>query len=300
MQPSRDHFAPSPAQPSPGPLHLEMRNPAGRSYAQRERTTARQRASIPGHSSATRSASQDPGPCGSQRGSPDCHPQSGSAVRKHCCSWALPWRTRRQRQCEGSSPPRSVAMNAKRPAKFFSCNGAAMQTEAMPGAACRETMRKNAGQMLRPNSDPVIHHLNGSAFGIGRKDADDEALVMTLGSAQGVLGVADEINKNLQHFMFVQHQRRNRSHLRFEPYFMPIQSRLIDLNGILHELRNFNTFLEARDLRVTLLHRHDLIDVLDILAKLAQLTQQKLLVLLQRARRHLQIFRNALAPGVRG
>ncbi len=206
----------------------------------------------------------------------------------------------RHGKSEGGALAGPVAVDGERAAEFFGGQGAAVQAETMAVPASREAMGKDAGQMLGTNADAIVDDLDGDRFLLRRKDADGQTFVMPFGSAEGVLGVANEVDEDLEDPVLVQRDRWHRSDLGFETNLVTIERGGIDLNGVLDELTNLDRLLNARDLRVALLHGNDLIDVLDVFAELAQLAKEKLIFFLEGAGCGFDIFGNTLAFGVGG
>ncbi len=107
-----------------------------------------------------------------------------------------------QYECEGGAFSRAVAVDGECSAKLLGGKGAAMQSKSMAVLAGREPVRKNPGQVLFGDADPVVDHGDVEPAAGGR-GADGQPLVGMRRSLAGLLCVADQIDEDLQNLVAV-------------------------------------------------------------------------------------------------
>src|ERR1700733_7886623 len=99
-----------------------------------------------------------------------------------------------------------AARHAHRAAELLRGESPAVQAEAVSVHAGREAVREQAGHVFRRYADAVVDDAYAYA-GRRRFDAQRDELVGSAGFVARVLGVAHEIDQNLQNLVFVDGDR---------------------------------------------------------------------------------------------
>src|ERR1043165_1890745 len=144
---------------------------------------------------------------------------------------ALAW----QLQREGCTLAHTVAMSRQRSTHFLSRQHATMQAKAMAAFLCSKSVTEDAGQVLRRNTDAIIDHDNFNSIA-PVANTERELSVYALGTLARVLGVANQVDENLQHLVLFD---RDRWHvLNFFANFniVPIQTTYVHVQGIFDQI----------------------------------------------------------------
>jgi len=116
-------------------------------------------------------------------------------------SWLTPGATAaRQREHECGAFAEALAVSHEASAHFLGGIGAAVQAEALAGLLGDEANLENPREVFLGNSHAVVRHLDPHLIVLSDGDAQGEtAALRPLG--EGVFGVGDEIDENLQNLV---------------------------------------------------------------------------------------------------
>ncbi len=92
-------------------------------------------------------------------------------------------------------------MNGQIPAEFHGCQRTAVQTKAVAVLAGAESVRENARQIVRDNSDAIINHADLDAFGRRAFYLHEHLFVRAAAFIAGVLGVGEQVDEDLQNLV---------------------------------------------------------------------------------------------------
>src|ERR1700736_3981785 len=107
----------------------------------------------------------------------------------------------RQIEREGCTMTAAGALHPQSAAHFPRCQRAAVQSETMTVFLRGKPMIEDLSQVLRLNADSIVADGNPHAVGPIR-DAHYHLLVLPVRRFAGIFSIAQEIYKNLQHFVF--------------------------------------------------------------------------------------------------
>ena len=128
----------------------------------------------------------------------------------------------------------------------------------------RKPVRENPGQVLRRNADAIVGDDNVDKTLVQGGNGDDEFLVDALNVVQSIFGVANQIDKNLQHLMPVDADRRHCRKTPLDLDAVALKRADVHGNGVLYQPIGLEIFKNAANLGVVLLHRNYFLNVLDI------------------------------------
>ena len=162
----------------------------------------------------------------------------------------------------------AVALGAQCPAELLRRERAAVQAEAMAGLAGREAVAEQPAHVLRRDADAVVDDAICAPLPGSRLDAERQQLVLAPGLVAGVLGVADQVDEDLQHLVLVDGDRRNVAELAAQRHAVARRTRPT-FSRRLSSTRSatLTVSVDAAELRVALLHRHGVLDVLEVVAQ---------------------------------
>src|SRR6516165_10390700 len=141
-----------------------------------------------------------------------------------------------------------------------------MEAKTVPAFTRGETVRENPSQVFRWNADAIVGDDNVDKTFVRGGDGDDEFLVGALNVVQSVLGVANQIDENLQYLMAVDADRWHGREPPFDLDAVALERADIHGNGVLHQPISLEILKNAADFGVALLHRNYFLNVLDITA----------------------------------
>ena len=170
----------------------------------------------------------------------------------------------RQFEDEGGSLVQTATTRHQRSPQILSGQSAAVQAKTMTVLLGGEPMGKNAGQIFRRNAGAIVGHFPADpALALGA-DADRDAPVSFFALGAGALGVLQEIDENLQDFMFVNEKGRRFFKVANDLNPVGMKSGLIHFDGRFHDFGWLDQFKDADPMGIGLLHGHNFIDVLDV------------------------------------
>src|SRR5881396_3848148 len=95
----------------------------------------------------------------------------------------------------------ALAVGRESATHFFSGVGPAMQPKAVAILLGRKTVVEDSGEVLRLNPDTIVDDADLDPVGGGHSYTDDQPPGAVGLVVHGILGVAEEINENLQHLV---------------------------------------------------------------------------------------------------
>ena len=125
--------------------------------------------------------------------------------------------SRRGWQFEGEDGPfgQAVAVCAEQSAHFAGGIGAAVEAKTVAVLAGGESVRENSGQVLGRDADAVVGDRDLDLVVSVHGNGDGNAAVRGAEFVDGVFGVADQVDQDLEDLVFVhQDGRHRRSHCR--------------------------------------------------------------------------------------
>src|SRR5580658_2225286 len=179
-------------------------------------------------------------------------------------------RGERQREREGCPCARTCALGAQRSTQFLGRQRTAVQPEAMTVFARGEAMTEDTVEILRRDTDAGVADGDDDLVCV-EPYADRHALLGAAGFVTRILGVADDVYQDLQDLVLVDGYRRHLLEVAHQRDAMATEGAGVHPQAILDQSTNIDDVSQTAAARVTLLHRHDLFDVLDIAAQLRQL-----------------------------
>ncbi len=160
-----------------------------------------------------------------------------------------------------------------------------------------KTMIENAEQVFGWDTDAIIDDRDfDPATGVG--EADGKELVRAGRGVAGLFGVAQEVNEDLEDFMFLDKHRGQDLELPNETDVVAVQGIAAHAQAVFNEGGEVQEFRDAGGDGVALLHRDNLLDVVDILPKGSQFENHRFLVGEQVFRKQGEVSGQSLAFGV--
>ena len=167
---------------------------------------------------------------------------------------------------ERGSFARSVALRGQSASEFFGRQGAAVQTEAVTVFSGGKAMVEDAGQVLGRNAHTIIDYRDPDVV-LGVVHPHDHLFVIAPGFIAGVLGVTDQVDEDLQNFVFIRAERGRRTIFPDHPDIVTSKAARVHAQRIFDQLRNLDSLDGAGNLGVALLHGDDIIDMIDVFAQ---------------------------------
>src|SRR5450631_423759 len=194
---------------------------------------------------------------------------------------------------ECGAPARAVAFSMQGSSQLLSRECAAVQAKTMPRLSSRKAMGEQAVHIFRRDANPVVD--DRDAYPLRRRgNTQDDDLLGLARLVAGILGVAHQIDENLQHLVLIDRNGWYWGELTLQGYAVARKGAGVEPETILHEVDNLDSFRDSAEFGVALLHRHGLLDVFEVIAQRTEFLQRHLLVGRQLQSKGGQIFGYAL------
>ncbi len=138
-------------------------------------------------------------------------------------------------------------------------------------------MAENSRHVLRQYADSVVGDRDLHAVRPLR-DANVHMLVRAFGRFARVFRVPQEVHQDLQDLVLFDHDLRHFLKIALDAHPVAIERTHVHAQCIVDEARNGEPLRHPDQLRIALLHRHDLLDVIDVLAQRFEFLQGDLLI----------------------
>src|ERR1019366_5052651 len=203
----------------------------------------------------------------------------------------------RQLQNKSGAVARAFTLGPQRTAHLAGRQRAGVQAEAVAVGFGGKPVSEDPGQVFRRQSHAAV--LDRQADAALAQPADAEANhflpLVTVALLHRLLGIAQQVQQNLEYLVLVRRDRRHRLGIAFYPNLVADQSRLDDSQSIVHHVAQLHIFHQAGHLRVALLGGHNLLDVTHVKREQLQLFQQVVALRMEVAAQFDQIGQHAPA-----
>ena len=186
-------------------------------------------------------------------------------------------RFKRQLQREARSEILTRALGHERAAEFFRRQRTIVQTEAVAGLSCGETVREDTREVLWRNTDAIVDDGDGQPISCLSQSQGD-LFVGPLRVIAGMNGVADQVDENLEHFVSVDRDRGTSFELAHNRRAVTFHRGRIDPQRVFHQFDRGQCFHDTRHARIVLLHRDDVPDVFDVTPQMPEFFDRVLLL----------------------
>src|SRR6266436_902487 len=206
---------------------------------------------------------------------------------------------RRQRQIQSKkrTSPAAAAFDAQFATELAGSERPAVQSESVSFLLGGKSVTEYTSQILGSDSDAVVADAD-SYTQPARGDPHRHDLLRANGLFAGMLGIADQVDKYLQHPVLVDDDRWHVLEFPTKDDSVTRQCTFIEAQAVFHKTGDAHDVRDAAEPRVVLLHRYNVLDVVDTVLEFCEFCQYFFLIHTDLASQFFKVAWQAFAPVV--